>query len=221
MTAQKSLKMYGSIEKFLIVWSLITQDEHEAFAGWYWRAQAETFALAADFRLDRWIASQVVSAVSPAVDWDVNVHYARCTIEAWHSYTNELDRLLYFKTQKVGAPYGWDNFRKAWRILDGDTEIVHQGSPKTYRFARNIFEPYATRLVTFDSHMARMWCGSARPQVGSVQITPKQYRTGERHIQEMADMLGLTPEGAQEELWQKHRHMVLTNTLPSDLGLDW
>ena len=221
MTAQKSLKMYGSIEKFLIVWSLITAEEHAEYAGWYWRAQADTFDLARTYGLDRWIASQVVSAVSPAVDWDVNIRYAARTIEAWQLFPNELDRLLYFKDHRVGAPYGWDNFRKAWRILDGDTQIVHQGSPKTYRFARNIFEPYVTRLVTFDSHMARMWCGSARPQVGSVQITPKQYLTGERHIQNMADMLALTPEGAQEELWQKHRQMVAVNTLPNDLGIDW
>ena len=221
MTAQKSLKMYGSLEKFLIVWGLITAEEHSRFTGWYWRAQAETFGIAADFGIDRWVASQVVSAVSPAVDWNVNVHYARCTVEAWLNYPEELDRLIFFKEQRVGAPYGWDNFRKAWRILAGDQEIIHTGSPKTYRFARNIFEPYRTRLVTFDSHMARMWCGSARPQSGSVQITPKQYLTGERHVQELADMIGLTPEGAQEELWQKHIEMGKTNTFPDDLGIDW
>ena len=155
------------------------------------------------------------------MDWDVNIRYAQRTIEAWLNYSEELDRLLYFKEHKVGAPYGWDNFRKAWRILDGDTEIVRKGSPKTFRFARNIFEPYRTRLVTFDSHMYRLWNGSALPQVGSIQFPNGAYLAGERDVQELADIHGITPENCQEELWQKHLAMIATNTLPTDLGLEW
>jgi hypothetical protein len=221
MTVQKSLKQYGSLEKFLIVWGLITVEEHAAFAGWYQRAHDQIKALASVLGIDFWVACQVVSAVSPAVDWNVNVRYAQRTVEAWQQFRTFDERLAYFKIHKVGAPYGWSNFVKAWAILDGDVEIVHKGSPKTFRFARNIFAPYATRLVTFDSHMGRMWVGSAVPQVGSIKITAKQYRHGEKDIQDLADILGLTPENVQEELWQKHLQMVATDTLPHDLGIEW
>jgi hypothetical protein len=221
MSATKSLGCYGSLEKFLIVWGLITAEEHGLFKGWYRRAQSATFNLAATFGIDRWVASQVVSAVSPAVDWDVNIRYAAKTVEAWQTYGDELDRLLFFSENSVGAPYGWENFRKAWRILDGDQEIAFKGSPKTGRFAHNIFTPYMTRLVTVDSHMARMWCGSAVSQVGSARITEKQYLTAEADVQRLADIEGITPEQCQEELWQKHLKMIRTNTLPHDLGLDW
>jgi hypothetical protein len=222
MTAQKYSNLRGHIDRFVTVWGLITAEEHSEFAGWYDRARAEAVALADDLQIDLWVACQVISAVSPAVDWNVNVRYARRTVEAWQRFRSEAERLAYFKLHKVGAPYGWANFRKAWAILDGDREIVHQGSPKTYRFARNIFEPYQTRLVTFDSHMYRLWNGSDLPQTGSIQFTAKLYRQGEADIQEYADILGITPEGLQEELWQKHLKMIATNTLPSDLGLeDW
>lgn len=221
MTAQKSLKGYGSIEKFIIVWGLITAEEHDEFAGWYPKAQTEVFDLAATYGLDRFVACQVVSAVSPAVDWNVNVRYAARTIEAWQGFKEEVDRLAYFKEHRVGAPYGWDNFRKAWRILDGDQEIIHKGSPKTYRFARNIFTPRVTRLATVDSKMARQWRGSVVAQSGSVQITDRQYLHCERDIITLADTLGIAVDSCQEELWQKQIRMVNTNTLPHELGIDW
>lgn len=137
----------------------------------------------------------VVSALSPATNWEQNKKDSVNLIEAFLGVSK---RKFKFTT------YG-QNVVKAQSILEetarnSETFFSLKTGAKTFNFYHNILNPEDANYVTIDRHAYRIATGNEY-----VRITPKQYRLIAEHYKKAAKKLGITPARLQAALWVDYR----------------
>lgn len=128
--------------------------------------------------------AQVISALSPSVQWDVNKAQAHAMISA-HKKNEPLESVTV-------STYD-NNKEKAWDILGGYTQIGAK-SLKTYAFYKNIM--LNNEHVTIDRHILRTLFSRAPKS-----LTAKRYREIAEIFHTVADVLYIEPYQLQAIVW--------------------
>lgn len=143
--------MPAQLKNILTVLDLATPEEIAAGKSWYDDAHqfAQTLSIDADLPLEK--VCGVISALSPATDWERNKMDARNLI--------------------LGAPEGYKfctyglNVKKAQAILahpDNDVQGYFSNAYKTFNFYHNILNPNNPEYVTIDRHALSVALGKTR-----------------------------------------------------------
>jgi len=159
---------------------------------WYNEAQDWAKYLSETFGIDRYKTAGVISALSPRNKWERNKVDAFNVCQVWKDGKTEND----VKVCTYGA-----NKRKAFAILNGDTEITAK-SPKTHAFAANV-GLLASDFVTVDKwHIRACLCSPKEGIKDSVEsCTPAQYRRLEAITLKLARKYGLKGYEVQAVIW--------------------
>jgi len=133
--------------------------------------------------------AQVISVLSPSVQWETNLRDAEKLIFA----TPEERRKMKVST------YG-PNKDKAIGILEGWREFSFTGyNLKTYNFYHCIWNPYNETAVTIDRHANAVATGKK-----GTRITTRMYGVAAASYREAAHRLNLRPLELQAITWLQH-----------------
>ena len=151
---------------------------------WYLKANMFCKELAANYDMDTDVVSQVVSALSPSVLWELNKLQAHQMIAAWKGG-------LSLEDVTVSTYDG--NKEKAWAILNGE-KVMEPKSLKTYAFYKNmLLDP---EHVTIDR-----WIIRALFSYPPKSITKKRYEEIAEIFVTIADSIGIEPFELQAIVW--------------------
>jgi hypothetical protein len=146
-----------------------------------------------------WRFCQVISIMSPQVDWETNKKNAK---RIWECYLTEKQDVLGLKMfatelQKVNA----------LNTLKGDYEIP-QTALKTFNFANNIFSPDQHQFCTIDRHAVKVAMNDKK--AGGVSLTAKNYREVKEAYEKAARSISwdLTPCQLQAIVWVTYKRVV-------------
>ena len=128
--------------------------------------------------------AQVISALSPSVQWDLNKAQAHAMVSA-HKKSEPLETVTV-------STYD-NNKEKAWDILSGYTQIQPK-SLKTYAFYKNIM--LNNKHVTIDRHILRTLFTRAPKS-----LTAKRYREIAEIFRTVANALYIEPYQLQAIVW--------------------
>lgn len=158
--------------------------------GLNWYKEANTFCkeVAHNTNLKVETVAMVVSALSPAVSWELNKIQAEQMCNAFR------DGL---PLDTVTTSTYENNRLKAWDILHGK-KVITVKSPKTYAFYRNLMLDVDS--VTVDRWMLRVMFN--RPLKS---LTPLKYRQCETILRDAAIDLDLKPFQLQAITWEQIR----------------
>lgn len=159
---------------------------------WYPKANdyAAELALAYSVSLDK--VAQIIAILSPAVSWAVN--------------KRDAESLLRLGERATVSTYG-QNKSKALGVL-WDLDQINPKALKTFSFYNNILKPKASAdYVTIDRHAIKAYKGLKK--AGSVQITPKLYKTAANSYKRFAKALAIEPCELQAIIWLSYRANVL------------
>ena len=158
--------------------------------GLNWYKQANVFCkeVAHNTGLKVETVAMVVSALSPAVSWELNKIQAE---EMCNAFRDGLS------LETVTTSTYENNRFKAWDILQGKKTITVK-SPKTYAFYKNLLLDIDS--VTIDRWMLRVMFN--RPLKS---LTPLKYRQCETILREAAIDLDLKPFQLQAITWEQIR----------------
>lgn len=158
--------------------------------GLNWYKEANTFCkeVAHNTNLKVETVAMVVSALSPAVSWELNKIQAEQMCNAFR------DGL---PLDTVTTSTYENNRLKAWDILHGK-KVITVKSPKTYAFYRNLM--LNVDSVTVDRWMLRVMFN--RPLKS---LTPLKYRQCETILRDAAIDLDLKPFQLQAITWEQIR----------------
>lgn len=155
---------------------------------WYQHANVFCKEVAHNTGLTVETVAQVVSALSPAVSWELNKIQAEQMCNAFRDGL-PLDTVTTSTYEQ--------NRLKAWNILHGKTKITVK-SPKTYAFYKNLMLDVDS--VTVDRWMLRVMFN--RPLKS---LTALKYRQCETIIRNAAKDLDLMPFQLQAITWEQIR----------------
>ena len=182
-------KILNSLERWL---ESATPEQRYNGLRWYNEAQDWAKYLSETFGIDRYKTAGVISSLSPRNKWERNKVDAFNVCQAWKDgKTSE---------SVTVSTYG-ANKRKAFAILNGDTEITAK-SPKTHAFAANV-GLLASDFVTVDIwHIRACLCSPKEGIKDSVEsCTPAQYRRLEAITLKLARKYGLKGYEVQAVIW--------------------
>jgi len=106
-------------QKYVSLYHRATYEQRLLGTAWYPNAQKEIKNLAAKYRLSLETIAGVTAAISPGLNWDINLKQA--------------EMLLYDRLATVGV-YGRKNRDKAIRILSGEKPLDVLGGAKVRSF---------------------------------------------------------------------------------------
>lgn len=155
---------------------------------WYQHANIFCKEVAHNTGLSVETVAMVVSALSPAVSWELNKIQAEQMCNAFR------DGL---PLETVTTSTYESNRLKAWDILQGK-KVITVKSPKTYAFYRNLLLDVDS--VTIDRWMLRILFN--RPLKS---LTPLKYRQCETILAQCANDLDLHPFQLQAITWEQVR----------------
>ena len=189
ITKTTDRKILNSLERWI---EAATPSQRQSGLNWYNEAQEWAKYLAETFGLDPYKTAAVISSLSPRSKWARNKVDAFNVCQAWKDGKTAND----VKVCTYGA-----NKRKAFAILDGNTEITAK-SPKTHAFAANV-GLLAADFVTVDVwHIRACLCSPKEGVKDSVEsCTPAQYRRIEAITLKLARKYGLKGYELQAIIW--------------------
>lgn len=156
---KKSLPTFEEMCAELFSWYAFSQREEAQFEAnlhWYNTANEDCQALAMERGVSLHTVCQVVAAISPGKQWDINIRDAKLILEAWQAgLITEEERFAYLGQFSYQTGYTWENTRNAFAILDGGQDIPAERQ-KTFAFADNLEFPDTSELVTIDLHMGHI-----------------------------------------------------------------
>ena len=155
---------------------------------WYQHAHVFCKEIAHNTGLSVETVAMVVSALSPAVSWELNKIQAEQMCNAFR------DGL---PLESVTTSTYENNRLKAWDILQGK-KVITVKSPKTYAFYRNLMLDVDS--VTVDRWMLRVMFN--RPLKS---LTPLKYRQCETILAQCSKDLDLKPFQLQAITWEQIR----------------
>lgn len=171
-----------------------------------WYVDAHNFAadLSETYKIGFDRVCGVISALSPANNWDNNKREAENLIVCFISGGDW--RLIPFRTYS-------SNVSKAWDILTNHTRSTEdffsvKTGAKTLNFYENIKDPMNPDFVTIDRHMLAIFDGRLGQRSGLGRITTKQYRELSAKFKKVAKKLGLLPNELQAILWEHHLMLI-------------
>lgn len=186
------------------IYKNIPENRIKATRNWYKEAHSFAANLSETYKISFNRVCAVISALSPANNWDNNKTEAENLIVCFISGGNW--QLIPFRTYSA-------NVSKAWNILTNysksteDFFSVKTGA-KTLNFYENIKNPKDPNFVTIDRHMLAILDGRLGQRSGSGRITTKQYRELSAELKKVAKKLGLLPNELQAILWEYHLMLI-------------
>lgn len=148
-----------------------------------------------------------VAIISPAINWIANKRDAQSILIAHAQYTSLADRIAYSMDCGVQTPYGWQNHKKAWQVLDGAISFdCKPTSFKTWNFGQCLENPDHSLAVCIDQHMVHVLIADGRQ--GSIRITAKQYKLFVSVLRHCAESLGILPSKLQAIIWQYRQYKL-------------
>jgi hypothetical protein len=183
---RKKTKFPGAVKNILAILNLATAQEVAEGTVWYTEAHHFCLTNAERFGLRVEVVAGIVSALSPATDWERNK-------------SDALQVLLGNRSHGYGT-YG-PNVEKAFRIRDTSAGEDISGfflAPKTFNFYHNIVNPNAAEFVTIDRHALSVAMGATRADK-AVKLT--EYRELTKAYKKAADKAGLLPADLQAITW--------------------
>jgi len=152
-----------------------SEEERIAFRDWYFRAHTEIEEMTATYRVDGDKLHGIMAAISPRMEWtyaDGTPGPNRVVGEAIASIMRDGvkvetgEQLIREVKKRIGIapqPAGKDPYRKAVRIMNGETISDVLGGIKVRSFYNNLLAMPGDRNVTIDSHMIRQALGDLVP----------------------------------------------------------
>lgn len=167
-------------------------EELRAGLSWYKEAQEFTNNLANEYNLDPYRVAGVVSALSPNNKWERNKIDAETVVKA---------HIAGIGPDSVKVCTYNANKKKAFEILEGDTEITAK-SPKTHAFAMNVGLNSPEHITVDKWHLRACVVG---PNDGiqdcTESCTAVQYRRVEAITAKLAKDIGLKGYEMQAIIW--------------------
>lgn len=198
---KKSLPTFEEMCTELLAWYAYAQRDQQQFqAGlaWYDTAREECRRLAELYGFDLHTVCQVVAAISPGKQWEINIRDAEYILQVWLTgVQSEDERHAYLLERKYQTGYTWENTRNAFHILDSGDSIPLERI-KTFCFADNLENTNVTDLITIDLHMAHI-LGKTRKR-GPVNVNAV-YDLMAKVVVFVAALLGLEPKRLQSAVW--------------------
>lgn len=176
----------AATKNILAILGLATDEEKQGGLSWYQEAHDFCVAQAARFDLSLEIVAGIVSALSPATDWERNK-------------SDSLQVLANNREHGYGT-YG-PNVEKAFKIRDVAAQARIDeffAAPKTFNFYQNIVNPAAPEFVTIDRHALSVALGATRADK-AVKIT--EYRELAKAYKDVAAKVGMLPQEVQAITW--------------------
>lgn len=171
-----------------------------------WYTEAHNFAadLSETYKIGFDRVCGVISALSPANNWNNNKREAENLIVCFISGGDW--RLIPFRTYSI-------NVAKAWDILTNHSKSTEdffsvKTGAKTLNFYENIKDPKNPDFVTIDRHMIAILEGRLGQRSGAGRITTKQYRDLSDKFKKVSKKLGLLPNELQAVLWEHHLRLI-------------
>ena len=185
-------------EKYLIdlYHKAISNETKQEKIGWYQDARQYAQSLADDFNITLRQAVDVIAALSPLREWELNKKMAKIAVSAWRSGVNPLPKVHMYKK----------NSTKAYAILNN---TKYKLGIKTETFAANIMGDYSRVTVDTVTVMTSFRLGM---YPGTFTLTDSAYRFVECMFQKAAKVLGIFPAHLQAVLWEFVRIFRAKNT---------
>ncbi len=165
---------------------------------WYREANQYCQNLADSHSIDLKIVVGIVSALSPASNWERNKQEAKWLIESYQGH-----KVAKFKFVTYGQ-----NVVKAQKIVSGelhpDKAFNEKTGAKTYHFYNAILEPENANWVVIDRHAYAIATGKTY----SVGLKGKQYRLIADKYKRAAKRLNIVPSKLQAVLWVGYRNKL-------------
>jgi hypothetical protein len=177
-----------------VVYQTATDEERQLGQTWYQDAHSHAEAMAARHGVSTTTAIGVIAALSPGLDWDLNLSQAEEFIQAYQGGAR--GKWL----PKVGV-YGQRNRDKASKILGGSDPLDVLGGDKVRSFYQNLLDPQDHGPVTIDRHAYSALNRRKLTEKELVAIKARRYRTAERAYSIVAKQLGLVPSQFQAIIW--------------------
>ncbi len=172
------------VRRILKMYDQCSAADLAAGLGWYARAEREAAALAAGTSLSTIQCAGIIAALSPRVQWSVNLAAAIAMVDA--AIAGESEPIV------AGLP---NNRAKAWLIANGaDPSIVLSG-PKVRAFFANITGDH--NAVTVDVWAAR----AAEGKRNNRGPDGKRYEAIADAYRRAAARRGISPRDMQAAVW--------------------
>ena len=186
-----------------------TADEVVHGREWYELAREVAIELAKPHKgLSFYTTAAVISALSPSVEWGVNVRAAETMVEAYMDGA---------ESPPIVAGYT-QNRDKAWRILQEGPSVIPevadffdpQTAPKTRAFVLNIITGAHSTAVCVDRHAVAIREGRRLTDQES-KLWPAKYRRVADDYRAAAKHVGLEPGKLQAITWVTWRRIHEVN----------
>ena len=167
----------GTIKRNLRKWyRYATQDQKLNGLRWYEDAQDHSKLIADTFDIDRYVAAQVISALSPNNKWNRNKIDAFNVVRCWKDGNDpELVKVCTYSANKA----------KAFDILNGKVSI-EKTAPKTHSFGMNIGYLSPDHVTIDKWHIRACLCSPMNQPKVVDTITDKHYKRVEKLTVELA-----------------------------------
>ena len=177
-------------------------NEYDREEGMYWYANAHYTAqfMADKHNVTLWQACGVIAAISPGLNWGINLIQADLFISEWQAGV----RGYYLPT--VGT-YGYRNVHKAVRILKGESPDAVLGGPKVRAFFYCLLEPKSNE-VCVDRHAKCAAYNIVENRDANALVREgREYEYLAWHYKVLAERLGLVPNQFQAIVWTCWRRL--------------
>lgn len=182
------------------VYNQASPEERDQGLYWYQTAHDDAMQVAVKYGLSADTVAGVIAALSPGLQWGLNIAHARELIGA-HMACKPLPM--------VGV-YGKRNVSKAIAIIDGSKalDVLPLTGPKTRAFFSNIARPLVSEDVTIDRHAkcAAYYMLKDRDKFSLVRVA--EYKQLARAYSEVANEAGLLPNQLQAIVWVVWKRLV-------------
>lgn len=201
MKRKKYLGWSRKVEHNILATYLLASDQDRT-EGLYWYQHANEIAAELANRFDFSVnqSAGVIAALSPGNPWGRNLLDAELMLEAYAK------GLRGKRLPNVGV-YGWNNIRKAEKILAGGDPNEILGGLKTTSFYNNIRLPADSLAVTIDRHAKSLAYGVGSKRKGYASsdafgaVSNAEYPWLAKHYRNIAERLDLLPSQLQAITW--------------------
>ena len=147
-------------------------------------------------RVNAWKLAQIISVLSPQVDWETNKKNALLVWDCLQA-GNDIHGVKIFATclQKDMCERIYNN-----------TDEIPTTAVKTYNFANNIYNPINSDYITIDRHAVKVALNDLK--AGGVAITKKQYKEVSKAYTAIANKHMLLPCELQAITWLTYKDTV-------------
>lgn len=206
MRSTKKYRGYSRRIERNILSVYIRANEFDRAEGMHWYANAQDSArvIAGKYNIPLSQSIGVIAAMSPGLNWGLNLYQAEELIKAYTSGLRGND------LPKLGT-YGRRNIVKSCRILDGELPLDVLGGNKVRSFYVNIVDPTWAYTVTIDRHAKGLAVRSNSVKGATsgddALVTNAEYPYYVRHYVKLAERLGLIPNQLQAICWVTWRRL--------------